>query len=627
VIDIRRRLLLLSRQEAERHFNPHARLCLIPRETAWYTITLLESGLASDLRLANAILSGLTVEDGTHSPCTLLAIYHRYQARLDGSAVENILKNLQTNLLISSTVRYTDGNVNHPLAAFVNLICSGELLQQPVYSAVGKQNLQTFHQLITSRRHQRHQQAEMAEYNSPTYTALTLWFLALAAELTKDAETRELALALEQGLWLNLGMHWHEPSQQWAGPFSRAYAEDSYGGYSALHCTAACGLNRSLFFEPRLARRFNHPSALIQNAFPAILQFHVPPQAEALFFHKPLPYQFRMTTYCEAYHENGVRPMGQGVEACFDDEIYPGGWSDLTTYLTPEYCLATASRPYVNAGQSDSFTLRWRRAAEVKKLADFRSLYTRMVFNESSVGRDNMCHTIGAPVARDYLYEEGRCFTCQHENTAVVCYAAKRAGHKNFTALRLDLIFSLQAPIDELFIDGRPVNRFPFDCQRAEKIVIADFNIYLALLPLSASMLAGFSGLTRIRQDADYLILSLYNYQGPAISLEREQMNLIRNGFACVMETRSRFAHTCDFVQYLDSARLEEEVENGRRSIRFLVGADALDFQLNPFNEQILAQRWNGEEEPLFHFDVKADRAAGPDFFPSALYLIPTQPQ
>ncbi|NLP10124.1 hypothetical protein GX408_06975 [bacterium] len=628
MIDIRRRLLLLSRQEAERHYNPQTQLCLIPRETAWYAITLLESGSSSDLRLANTILSGLTVEDGTHSPCTLLAIYHRFHRVLNKSAVENILKNLHANLLISAAVRYTDGNVNHPVAAFVNLICSGELLRQPVYTAMGKQNLQAFHRLITSRRHQRHQQAEMAEYNSPTYTALTLWFLALAAERAQDAEARELAQALEQGLWINLGMHWHEPSQQWAGPFSRAYAEDSYGGYSALHCTAACALNRTLFFEPRLARQFNHPSALIQNALPAILQFHVPQQAQALFFHKPWPYQFRITTYCEAYHENGVRPLDQGMVACFDDEIYPGGWSDLTTYLTAEYCLATASRPYVNAGQSDGFTLRWRRAAEVKRLADFRSLYTRMVFNESTVGRDNLCHVIGATVARDYLYEEGRCFTCQHENTAVVCYAAKRAGHKNFSALRLDLIFTFQAPFDEFFLDGLPVNRFPYDGRRVEKIVIADFNIYLALLPLSASMPVGFSGLTRIRQDADHLILSLYNYQGPAVSFERERMSLIHNGFACVVETRSRFAHTRDFLQYIDSAHLEEqEVESGRRSIRFTVGADTMDFQLNPFNEQILAQRWNGEEEPLFHFDIRADRAAGADYFPSALYLKPTHTQ
>ena len=251
-----------------------------------------------------------------------------------------------------------------------------------------------------------------------------------------------------------------------------------------------------------------------------------------------------------------------------------------------------------------------------------------MVFNESTVGRDNICHVVGAPVTRDYLYEEGRCFTCQHENSAVVCYAAKRAGHKNFSSLRLDLIFSFHAPFDELYIDGQPVKRFPFDGRRVEKIVIADFNVYLALLPLSADMPAGFGGLTQIRQDADHLILSLYNYQGPAISLERERMSLIHNGFVCVVETRSRFAHTRDFLQYIDSALLQErEMENGRRSIQFMIGSDTLDFQFNPFNEQILARRWNGEEEPLFHFEVKADPAAGAEYFPSALYLKPMHSQ
>jgi hypothetical protein len=46
-------LLLSAREEAERHFDPATLICLIPRETAWYAISLLESEAAGDQRLAN----------------------------------------------------------------------------------------------------------------------------------------------------------------------------------------------------------------------------------------------------------------------------------------------------------------------------------------------------------------------------------------------------------------------------------------------------------------------------------------------------------------------------------------------------------------------------------------------
>ena len=626
--DLRRRLLTLSRQEAERHFNPATLLCLIPRETAWYAITLLESGRPADRDLANRILTRLSVQDGTHSPCTLLMIYRRYLQILADSAQENVLKNLRENLLLSTQVRYSDGNVNHPIAAFVNLICTAELLNEPAYHAIGLQNLRAFQLTISGRRHQHHLQAEMAEYNSPTYSALTLWFLAMAAELAQDPQARDLALTLEQGLWINVAMHWHEPSQQFAGPFSRAYAEDSYGGYSALHCTMACAMDRQLFFEPRLPRQFHHPSALIQNAFPAILHFHVPDQARQIAFAKPLPYYFRMTTYGEQYHENGLRQENDRTIACFDDEVYPGGWSDLSTYLTDEYGLATAGRPYVNAGQSDGFTLRYRRAVEIKRLADFRSLYTRMVFNDSVIARENFCHVTGSWLAKDFLYEEGRLFGYQHENKALICYAPKRVGHRNFTALRLDLIFSAATDFDELYVDDIRVRTLPFTSPLVSKIVIADYNTYIAILPLSLTLLNGFTGRVSFRRETDHFIISLYNYRGEALTLEREQMSLINNGFACLVETRSRFPRIYDFNAFMQSVHVDELIkENGQRCVRLHTGDNELSFRCNPLTEQILERKWNGVEEEVFHLEIIGDRAAGVFAFPSTLYSTPATPR
>jgi hypothetical protein len=602
---IRRRLLDLSRQEAERHFNPQTLICLIPRETAWYCIVLLESGRSEDVALANHILARLTVSDGTHSPCTLLVIYHRYRHLLDKETDKNLLHNLETNLTIAAGVHYTDGNVNHPVAAFVHLLCGGELLQEKTFQELGKRQLQEFRHLISNRQHQRHRQAEMAEYNSPTYSALTLWFLALAAEFSQDAEARETALQLEQGLWRNIAMHWHEPSQQICGPFSRAYGEDSYGGFSAVHCTMALALERAIFIEPELVRRFDHPSALIQNALPAILQFHVPEQAMELFFKKPLPFYFRMTTYCEQYHENSSRTKDGKTVSVFDDEVYPGGWGDLTSYLTAEYCLATAGRPYVNAGHSDSFTLRYRKAETVTGLQDFRSLYTRMVFNKAAVAQENICHVTGAGIGRDFLYEEGRAFTCQHENKAMVCYAPKRAGHQNITELRLDLIFSYHAPFDEFYINGHAVAQTPCDMTLVEQIVIRDFQTFLAIYPLAVSSIQNFEKRIRIWKKEQHLMISIFNYQGPAVTLAREQMSLLQNGFVCIVSDTNSFTDTGQFLRYLTGVTITESGHpGGVREVQLQEKTGDLVFRVNTVDERILFRAWNGADLDVRHLEI-----------------------
>lgn len=619
--DIRARLLQDARKEAERHYDAATCTCIIPRETAWYAITLLESKQAADVELANKILSRLVIADGTHSPCTLYVMLKRYQHLLSEEAAKNVMTNLYNNLALAASVRYSDGNVNHPLAAYVYLLCGGELFNEPAYRNLGKQLLKSFQRNIAWRRHRQHRQAEMAEYNSPTYTALTLWFLAIAAECVKDREAQALALLLEEGLWINVAMHWHEPSQQWAGPFSRAYGEDSFGGYSALHCTMACALQHPIFMEPQLADRFAHPSALIQNSLPAILTFHPPEHVAQLAWEKPLPYYFRMSTYCEQYHENGVVTVNGKTAPAFDDEVYPGGWGDLTTYMAREYCLGTASRPYVNAGQSDSFTLRYRRAAAIKSLADFRSLYTRLVFNGAVVGQDNFCHSTGFEVKKDYLYEEGRAFTCQHRNMALVCYAPKRTGHRQIREIRLDLIFSYAAPFDHFIVDGEPVSSLPIEFRSVQNIIIVDYRTCIALLPLPLSLLPSFTGRIRIWRKDDHMMISLYNYSGDAINLEREELSLIRNGFACLVESRERFDRWQDFAARVDTLRVEEFVSAaGVRDIRFQNGDDALCFRLNPTSEHVLQRQWNGKDLTVQHLEVEGNVDAGPLLFPASFY-------
>lgn len=610
---LRKKLLDTARNQAERHFDAKTLMCLIPRETCWYAITLLESEKQTDVELANAILASLCAKDGTHTPCALYLIYRRYYERLGEKARQNILDNLAENLPISAAVRYSDGNINHPVAAFVNLLCSGELLQEPVYTRLGRQNLIQL-KAACNRRHLNYKQSELSEYNSPTYTALTIWFLALAAEFASDDEGRRLSRFLEERTWFSVAMHWHNPTQQFAGPFSRAYAEDSIGGYSALHCTLAYAAKKNLFIDFSLPQRFQHPSALIQNAFIAALCFHLPKAAKQIAFEKPFPYHFRMITYCEQYHENRFHASGRKNVHRFDDQVYAGGWGELTTYMSRNYCLATASRPYVNAAQADQFSLRYRCTDHIGSLEDFRSIYCRMVFNKARVGQTYPCHITGSPIGPDYLYEEGRALTFQQRNKAIVLYAPKRCGHKNIEELRLDILLAYNKPFDGIRVDGKRVKEYPLELDRSDWIVISDHRIYLAIHPLAVPV-SGYRGKTVLQSDKDHFIISLYNYQGKKRDFSRHEMSLIRNGFVFFIDDRSRM----NTLPEIDFSCEEKQHSDGRRRVVFSEGGEILKFVVDALGERILEKKYNGREQTIYQMQVDCP-ASDPIFSPVTLY-------
>jgi hypothetical protein len=438
-------LLQLAREAGDRHFDPKTQLCLIVRDTCWYATSLLFDQSTDRKIFGNELLQSLTSGDGTHTPASMIALLHGVPHRLDEGTRHALRSAIRSELVNAAGTEWKDGNVNHPLGAYCTLILGGELHSESWAIELGLRRLQRFQQRIGEHRSRRLRQAEMSEYNSLTYTALDLTFLALIAEYVKNPEAKSLARFLEEALWVNVAMHYHAPSQQFGGPHSRYYFEDSFGGYSVLHCALLAASGRQMFLDPSLSVRFDHPSDLLQNALTAITPYHFPERAAMIAWDKPFPYSFRITTYGESYHENGRRdsPSDASVHQnnvdrpfAFDEEVYPGGWTDLTTFMTAEYALGSAARPYVNAGHADSVMLRIRRSAEIKSLADFRSVFTRGVYNDALPGVPNFCHSSSSQVDASYLSEEGRCATYQHENRLIVSYSPKRAGHKGIESFR-----------------------------------------------------------------------------------------------------------------------------------------------------------------------------------------------
>lgn len=613
-------LIRLARESCEKNFDPEKLIVVIPRETTWYAITLFESGKKEDIDLANRLIENLPDWDGTHTSATLCVIYHRYPTLLSLKGKRRIEEYLKTCIPKAATTTYQSGNVNHPLGAYATLTVGGAIIKDDLVVRIGGRLLWQFESWLKGRSSPLRRVATYAEYNSPTYTAADLWFLNIIANYCPYSDIARLARYLEERMWVDVACHFHQPSHQLAGPHSRAYQEGSTGGICLLTSTMLKAFHRYIYLNPQLDIDYNHEADLMGLALPAVLDFNVPEEAVRIAFEKKFPYLVQAVTYCKQYHENfTIEESGEKIPIG-DDEVFPGGFGDITTYMTEEYALGTSSRQYVNGGHNDTFVIRYRRAKEIKSMSYFRSIYTRYIMNKAQVDQDNFSHLVGRKIKKTYLYEEGRDSIFQHKNKAIVCYSPKRAGYKKCRSLRLDIILGYFSPLDEMRVGKREVNSFPFDFDWKEKVYIRDYRTYIAFIPLEPKD-KGRKTSGRIWRTKNHLVISLYNYEGLEKNFTREEMSLMRNGFICELGDKREFKDIDEFMSFINKTQVEEKVDPaGIRTINYKSGDEEMLMIYDPRRDMILHRSVNGKEVTISHFYCEMQGETGGTFCPKTIY-------
>ena len=611
---IARHLADLVRIHGRDWFDLETQFCVGSRDTLWYAIALLYSDEEVERALGDRLLGEASCGDGTHTPATMLAILLCIPTRISEATADHLDGLVVKSLPDAAMAEWHDGNVNHPLAAWATLILGGERHGDTLAVQSGAGRLRMLADTVGNRRHATHRQAVYSEYNSPTYSALNLWFLALMAEYTNDQEIRDLALFLEQRLWVETALFYHAPSQQFSGPHSRAYLDDSLGGWSALHCTMAVAFDQPLLLDPQRSLKTNHPSAILENSLVAIIPFHVPDEARHLAFVKTLPCSVRAMTYGESYHENHATHG-------FEDGLYPGGWSQLTSWQTAEFALGTASRPYVNAGHADAFMARWRRRTEVKSVTDIRSAFCRGVFNDSAVGKPNCVHVTGGATDESYLYEEGRTCTLQHRNKALVQYAPKGVGHRDVSRFRVDVMFSYDAPFDEFWIDGKCAETTAATLPATSRFLWRDGDMLGVLIPLIPQPRATDQPVA-LSMSGGCFVISIANYLGPPRDFPRDEIRSWANGFYCELWSTQDFADRDALWAHAREIEIKDRPAGGGRHRHTIVrtGDDVLELVQNPWSEEIEQATVNGSSVAISHFEATSAEDGSALIDPLTLY-------
>ncbi len=96
------------------------------------------------------------------------------------------------------------------------VMAAGELLEDDSLKQYGREKMA---QIASTFSHA----DSFAEYNSPTYAAVSLISLGAIQTFVRDEKVKKLAMVIQHSFWRHVGCHFHVPTGELAGPHSRAY--------------------------------------------------------------------------------------------------------------------------------------------------------------------------------------------------------------------------------------------------------------------------------------------------------------------------------------------------------------------------------------------------------------------
>lgn len=346
-----------------------------------------------------------------------------------------------------------------------NRILGGELLGDEAIARAGRERLEAWAERTR-------EVGAPHEFNSPTYAAVDLNALANVASRSTDDRARQTALEMEGFLWRHFASHWHMPTMQLAGPHSRAYRRDTAGAPGFLKVV----LYKLLGDEQLLAGTPYYEGYAAEGAgLVARTEYHCPPDAA----HKLR--QPATRTVCETV---ALDPR-----------------TEITTHVTPEYALGTATRKYGVGGPPEPWPMDNACLAYWKRDADpgYGVLYTRYRINAGPIGEQSR-----ESASWHDIWEDGVFRSVQSGGNAIVGYGLTPRGQRPITSLRLDIRL--------LGVPDHAIQNVPKE--PGQPLVIVDHQTIITIIPLAPTQL-GHTPPVTLWRDADELVLSITNYEGP----------------------------------------------------------------------------------------------------------------
>ena len=259
------------------------------------------------------------------------------------------------------------------------------------------------------------------EYNSPTYTAVTIRALKKLVDLVQDEDTRIRARTVLARLGLSAGLHIHAGTGRWAGPHSRAYQP-------SVVCETAP--------EIEMMQRWIADGAL-------------PAWVADVLAQRPAAFEVIETAFAE-------RDMS------------------ITTYHSPSFALGVSTKEF--SDQSDVLMVHYVRSGAERTGV----VYSRYLTDDKWLG--DFYHATDRTKSRN-LIDEGLFYGVQQGARAIGLYTPNDLG--NVSSAKAALIWTERDLVDEIWIGDRRVETLPAGVSPGEIVVVGSGDALVAVWPLT----------------------------------------------------------------------------------------------------------------------------------------------
>ena len=574
------------------------------RERLWYAQAFL-SGPKSEVelaRLGNRIICGSKFQPCHFSQLAAVMLLLKCEERLDDDA-RSALRGYLTGFAEKPHLPGFNGvNDNMPAMATASALLGGELLGNEQLLDAGRRRLGQVVALLDRR-------GVLSEYNSPTYAPYALHAFAELANYTTDPKIRQTALELERRIWLDILTHYHPETCKQAGPHSRAYMIDCVAHTSDVHYVLYSLFGDAMKVNPTntiFSSKMGDPNQVIHHDPPFMqvsayrmlsADYHCPARLVAFAMKRPYPFEVKATTEVATFPEVFPHPGPR--------RSYPGGAGLIHTTMTPDYALGTTAREFATGVSTNCFHVVYRKTKPVASQTDVGVVYSRYLSNEKVPQHGNRYPSRDGEIQ---LLDEGRKIAFHSGQTALVLYTPKLFCAKGAESLKLAVLLPAHyRTVEALWMGGRKVeientqDKVLAESPTPVDVIVKDGPLYVGLRPVTLTN-HGRKAAVRVEMLNRYLMVSLFNFQGPPRDFTPEELDSTTNGFVAEIRTVSDIQSMEDLRKVLSGASLEDVTRGAERHVRYR--RDGLSFECvyRPPTQEIRRLTVNGApfEHPRF---------------------------
>ena len=463
-------------------------------------------------------------------------------------------------------------NDNMPAKATMGLILGGELLSD---SGAVEHGLWSLRQL----RAQLARRGINSEYNSPTYSPLTIHAMGEIKAHARSAEARQIAGGIEERLWIDLAARFHPETGVIAGPYSRAYTCDTLAQMSSVAGLLWFVLGENARPSPMslfeldndltLHHQGDLPFNIAQLCWFAGGVYHVPDAAQELFTHKNYPFRAVATT------EQG--------DAGPD---FPARAGRIETFLREDFTLGTSDTPFISGEQAMGYFVTYKQRETLKSFRDVGTVFTKMVVNDDAPGFEPPAQFANSG-EQDNLDNRSNWRVMQSDATALVLTQPHLSlgglsdadEHQQRPALPLSRLSEMVIfpshfyGADEIIVGGTARQNWSGAAAHGEWIAARRGRLMIGVRPLAYSRLFGHAQLT-LEELNNYQVIRATFYRGESRVFTRNEMRGFYGGFVAQHASASDFDSLQTFADELAVGRFSDFFWTARR-VRYLRPATA----------------------------------------------------